>query len=95
VTSPEAAADQAAVEQAAAEHFVLKQVMDSYRNGFQKPGYPFTAMGWTHNWDPESATHMGVSEYVVKPEAVISNVISVDPATFCQAQSRSIAHSGG
>ena len=70
----------------AAEHFVLKQMMDSYRSGFEHPGYPFTSMGWSYNWDPEVPTHQGVSEYVVKPGAVISNVISADPATFCRAQ---------
>jgi hypothetical protein len=43
-------------------------------------------MGWSYNWDPEAPTHQGVSEYVVKPGAVISNVVSVDPATFCGAQ---------
>jgi len=73
--------------QAAAEHFVLKQMIDSYRNGFKNSGYPFTAMGWSYDWDPQSPTHQGVSEYVVKPGAVISNVTSVDPATFCQRNS--------
>jgi hypothetical protein len=72
---------------AAAEHFVLKQMMDSYRIGFSSPGYPFTAMGWTYDWDPRSATHQGASEYVVRPGAVVSHVVSVDPATFCQAPS--------
>jgi len=72
--------------QAATEHFILKQMMDSYRSGFSSPGYPFTAMGWSYDWDPASPTHQGVSEYVVKPGAVISNVASVDPATFCRAQ---------
>jgi hypothetical protein len=72
--------------QTVAEHFVLKQMMDSYRGDFESPGYPFTAMGWTFNWDPEAPTHQGVSEYVVKPGAVISNVVSVDPATFCRVQ---------
>jgi hypothetical protein len=72
--------------QIAAEHFVLKQMMESYRSGFAGPGYPFTAMGWSYNWDPETSTHQGVSEYVVKPGAVISNVTFVDPATFCRAQ---------
>jgi hypothetical protein len=72
--------------QAATEHFVLKQMMDSYRSGFNSPGYPFTAMGWSYDWDLNSSTHQGVSEYVVKPGAVISNVASVDPATFCRAQ---------
>jgi hypothetical protein len=72
--------------QAATEHFVLKQIMDSYRDGFNSPGYPFTAMGWSYDWDPGSPTHQGVSEYVVKPGAVITKVTSVDPATFCAAQ---------
>jgi hypothetical protein len=71
---------------AATEHFVLKQMMDSYRGGFKDPGYPFTAMGWSYDWNPESSTHQGVSEYVVRPGAVISNVASVDPATFCGTQ---------
>ena len=70
--------------QAAAEHFVLKQMMDSYRSGFRGPGYPFTAMGWSYDWDPQSPAHQGVSEYVVKPGAVISDVASVDPETFCR-----------
>jgi hypothetical protein len=72
--------------QAATEHFVLKQMMDSYRSGFNNPGYPFTAMGWSYDWDPDSPTHQGVSEYVVKPGAAIANVASVDPATFCRVQ---------
>lgn len=70
---------------AATEHFVLAQMMSSYRSGFNNPGYPFTAMGWSYDWDPNSPTHRGVSEYVMKPGAVIHDVTSVDPATFCRA----------
>jgi hypothetical protein len=69
-----------------AEHFVLRQMMKSYRSGFGDPGYPFTAMGWSYNWDAQSSTHQGVSEYVVKADADISDVASVDPETFCRAQ---------
>jgi hypothetical protein len=76
--------EQPVATQAAADHFVLKQIMDSYRSGFKDPGYPFTAMGWSYDWNPESPTHQGVSEYVVRPGAALSNVASVDPATFCQ-----------
>ena len=68
---------------AGTEHFVLKQMMDSYRVGFKYPGYPFTGMGWSYDWDPASSTHQGVSEYVVKPGSVIANVTSVTPAAFC------------
>jgi hypothetical protein len=70
---------------AATEHFVLKQIMDSYRSGFQSPGYPFTAMGWSYDWDPDSATHQGVSEYVTRPGAVIRDVTTSTPAAFCNA----------
>lgn len=67
----------------AVEHFVLKQMMDSYRTGFERPGYPFTGMGWSYDWDPASPTHQGVSEYVVKPGAAITDITSVSPASFC------------
>jgi hypothetical protein len=68
------------------EHFVLKQMMDSYRIGFPSVGYPFTAMGWSYDWDPDSATHQGVSEYVTKPGAAIADVASTTPDAFCEAQ---------
>jgi hypothetical protein len=67
------------------EHFVLKQMMDSYRVDFPSPGYPFTAMGWSYDWDPDSPTHQGVSEYVTRPGAAISDVTSETPAAFCEA----------
>jgi hypothetical protein len=69
------------------EHFVLKQMMDSYRVGFPSPGYPFTAMGWSYDWNPDSATHQGVSEYVTKPGAVITDITSTTPAAFCEVHS--------
>jgi hypothetical protein len=90
-SSPDITTKQCAVDlperpipaQAATEHFVLKQMLDSYRIGFTNHGYPFTGMGWSYDWDPDSPTHQGVSEYVVKQGAVIFNVTSADPATFC------------
>ena len=92
-SSPDIDTDQCAVDtpqetkaDPVVEHFVLKQMMDSYRAGFDRPGYPFTAMGWSYNWDPASTTHQGVSEYVVKPHAQISDVVSTDPAAFCGRQ---------
>lgn len=70
---------------AATEHFVLKQIMDSWRTGFSSPGYPFTAMGWSYDWDPDSTTHQGVSEYVTKPGAVIDDATWSTPSAFCAA----------
>jgi hypothetical protein len=54
------------------EHFVLKQLMDSYRIGFPSPG---------------STTHHGVSEYVTKLGSAITDVTSETPAAFCDAHS--------
>ncbi|MEJ0048097.1 MAG: hypothetical protein WDN04_19730 [Rhodospirillales bacterium] len=87
ITTGQCSVDLAAAKPATseAEHFVLQHMMASYRSGFPGPGYPFTAMGWTYDWDPNSPTHQGVSEYVVRPGAMISNVISREPAAFCQA----------
>jgi hypothetical protein len=69
------------------EHFVLEQMMDSYRIGFPSPGYPFTGMGWSYDCDPDSTTHQGVSEYVTKPGAAITDIASTTPAAFCEAHS--------
>jgi hypothetical protein len=47
------------------------------------PSYPFTGMGWAYNWDPEIANHVGVSEFIVRPGALITNVAVSAPEVFC------------
>jgi hypothetical protein len=49
-------------------------------------GFPWTGMGWTFNWDPNSKAHVGVSEFVVRKGAITSNVYAVAPAVFCSAE---------
>lgn len=76
-------------------HFVADQMWQSYRVGFIEPGrssadyphsgYPFTGMGWTYNWSPSSPTPFGVTEFVVKKDAAISEITSQSPAEFCAA----------
>lgn len=48
-------------------------------------GYPFTGIGWSYNWDPASRSHVGVSEYVVKPGAQIREPKTTAPDQFCNA----------
>ncbi|MDR3518487.1 MAG: hypothetical protein P4M00_22045 [Azospirillaceae bacterium] len=48
-------------------------------------GYPWTAMGWTYDWDPESKSHIGASEFVVRKGTPTDKVTSVTPAAFCGA----------
>jgi hypothetical protein len=71
---------------AKSERFVLNQMVTSYRIGFPSPGYPFTGMGWSYDWDPDSTTHQGVSEYVTRPGSAVSDVTSTTADAFCEAR---------
>jgi hypothetical protein len=74
--------------------FVARQMWNTYRLGFARSlspvpgyrytGYPFTGMGWTYNWARFAPSHVGVSEFVVRPGGMIIDPKSVTPAAFCQ-----------
>ena len=74
-------AEKEAVE--AAQAFVFAQMWTSFNVGFPSPGYPFTGMGWTYNWNPDSKDHYGISEYVVKQGAPVQKVRTLTPQQFC------------
>jgi hypothetical protein len=64
--------------------FLLRQILSSYRVGFDRFGYPFTALGYTYDWKPDSETHhIGLSEYVVRRGAVVRDVKEIDTAEYC------------
>lgn len=63
--------------------FMIGQIWTSYRIGFDWPGYPFTGMGWTWNWNPNSADHYGVSEYIVRKGAEVARIRTLSIAEFC------------
>jgi len=63
--------------------FVFGQMWSSYIADFQDPGYPYTGMGWTYNWNPAAKDHYGVSEYVVKEGAPVSDIRVFTPSEFC------------
>jgi hypothetical protein len=75
--------------------FLLDNVWSSARPGSPRqaatdgeapaPGYPFTGMGWTYDWDPNALNHVGVSEFVVRPGARISAISGQTPEKFCAA----------
>jgi hypothetical protein len=77
----------------ATARFLLNQLWTSHRMDFEKPdntgkmtedfGYPFTGMGWSYDWDPASSTPVGVSEYVVRSGAFVSNASIASPDQFC------------
>jgi hypothetical protein len=90
-------ADGQAALQSAYDHlrFIAGHMADVYRTGFARSGaarsdypytgVPFTSMGWTYNWAPSSATHVGVTEFVVRRDAPITFVKATSPAEFCKA----------
>lgn len=67
----------------AVQAFVFAQMWSSFNVGFPSPGYPFTGMGWTYNWSPDSEDHYGISEYVVKQGAKVHKVRNLTPKQFC------------
>jgi hypothetical protein len=79
---------------AATARFLLDQIWNSNRIGFSKPdgspdrGYPFTGMGWTYNWDPNAASPVGTSEFVVREGTVISAPLIATPSQFCRNRDR-------
>ena len=74
--------------------FLLNQLWTSHRIGFRDKngapewGYPFTGMGWTYNWDPEAASPVGVSEFIVRKNTAASALETATPAQFCNAGKR-------
>lgn len=70
--------------------FLLQQWWSAHRATVEpgndpELGYPWTGMGWTYDWDPASKTHIGVSEFVVKKHAAVSNVRTMTPTEFCNS----------
>ncbi len=75
---------------------VTEQMWMSYRMGFAGDphgpsdypytGFPFTGMGWSYDWSVKSPNHFGVSEFVIKRDAVIKIVSEKTPAEFCKAK---------
>jgi hypothetical protein len=63
--------------------FMIAQMWTSYRTGFDWPGYPFTGMGWTWNWAPDSDDNYGVSEYIAKRGAEVTRIRTLSIAEFC------------
>ena len=75
----------------ATTRFLLDQIWSSDRVGFRTAsgdpdwGYPFTGMGWTYNWDPQAASPVGVSEFVVRVGSKLTALHATAAAQFCSA----------
>jgi hypothetical protein len=57
-----------------ARNFALQTYWDSFHPSPGRKAYPFTGMGWSYDWSPESTTRVGISELLVKAETSITAV---------------------
>lgn len=61
------------------------QMMRSYRvgQGRDRSGFPFTGLGYTYDWSPDSPGNVGLSEYVVRKGSEIRNVRVIETEAYC------------
>jgi len=69
---------------AATQQFVFQQMWSSYTYKVHSFGYPFTAMGWSYDWNPEAEDTYGISEYIVRQGAPVTGVKRISPKAFCR-----------
>jgi hypothetical protein len=46
-------------------------------------GYPFTGLGWSYDWSSATNDHVGVSEFVIRRTAAVTELGSKTPEEFC------------
>jgi hypothetical protein len=68
--------------------FARKQLRDALPERLHATAYPFTAMGWSYDWNPLAPEPYGISEYVVRPGARVVGIEFVSPNAFCGAADR-------
>jgi len=66
--------------------YVLKQMADSFVvGGLGGPGYPFTRLGYTYDWNQENAqpNHYGASEFLVQANTSATVITQQDTDAYC------------
>ncbi|HYW58635.1 MAG TPA: hypothetical protein VE934_16925 [Polaromonas sp.] len=68
--------------------YVLRQMADSFVvGGPAGPGYPFTRLGYTYDWNPVNArpNHYGASEFLVQANTPATVIAQQDTDDYCAA----------
>ncbi len=68
--------------------YVLRQMADSFIvGGTGGPGYPFTRLGYTYDWNPVNARpgHYGASEFLVQANTAATVITQQDTDAYCAA----------
>ena len=68
--------------------YVLRQMADSFIvGGTGGPGYPFTRLGYTYDWNPVNAwpNHSGASEFLVQANTTATVITQQETDAYCAA----------
>ena len=68
--------------------YVLRQMADSFVvGGTGGPGYPFTRLGYTYDWNPVNAqpNHYGASEFLVQASTSATVIAQQETDAYCAA----------
>lgn len=71
-----------------ARDYVLRQMADSFIvGGPAGPGYPFTRLGYTYDWNPVNArpNHYGASEFLVQANTTATVITQQETDAYCAA----------
>ena len=66
--------------------YVLRQMADSFVvGGPAGPGYPFTRLGYTYDWNPVNAqpNHYGASEFLVQANTAATVLTQQETDAYC------------
>ena len=66
--------------------YVLRQMADSFVvGGSAGPGYPFTRLGYTYDWNPVNArpNHYGASEFLLQASTTAAVITQQDTDAYC------------
>jgi hypothetical protein len=71
-------------------NFVGQQMAAAYVVGAGGPGYPYTRLGYTYDWNPDAAAHQhyGASEFVVAPGTVAKVTAQIRTDDYCKPGSK-------
>jgi hypothetical protein len=68
------------------QQFVMQQMAGSYLvDNPQAPGYPFTRLGYTYDWNPQAVTkkHYGASEFLLAPKSAVKVLAITTTDDYC------------
>ena len=69
------------------KNYVQQQIANSYvLHSKNFPGYPFTRLGYTYDWNPKAAkNHYGASEFLIVPNTPVQVLSIISTDDYCRS----------